>query len=802
MTRRLTLAPALVAAATLLGVLAGACTDQSAVAPPAEAPPSATSSRGIDPVGAAISCTVTVGPPATFVCTSANPGLTGARVRPPSGIERSVVTLGGQRTYVALTPSSVSCLVPPGVPTVCSANVTVTNLTTLPMNTTNGTTVDPGGIKVFFNSGPTVTGGSGTVTVENPDGTGTFTQLAPVQPFFLYSNDAILPPGGTTAAKTWVFSVPNTVTSFTFTVYVTTQMPANGNQTPTATIAGSNTGLAAPVGIVRDAGGNLYVANGGSNSITVYAAGANGNVAPTVTIAGSATGLSDPAGIALDGANNLYVANSGGNSITVYAAGATGNVAPTVTIGGSTTGLNSPVALALDPAGNLSVANSGGGGSITVYPAGASGNVAPTAMIAGSATGLSAPVGIARDGSGKLYVANNTGNTITVYSPGVNGNAAPTTTIAGVNTGLNDVFGIALDGAGNLYVANGGTNSITVYAAGATGNATPTTRVALSNTNLSVPRGIALDGVGGLYVTNLNSNSITVYNAGASQLLLYVTNPSGSITAYGAGAAGNVAPTFTITGANTGLNDPYGMTRDAVGNLYVTNSGNNSITVYAAGASGNATPTATIAGSSTGLSGLIGVALDGLGKLYVANEYSNSITVYAAGANGNVVPTATIAGGNTGLSGPIGVALDGLGNLYVTNANFLGESVTVYATAGLSGTVNLAPTATIVGGNTDLASPEGIAVDAAGNIYVANYEGNTITVFAAGANGNVAPTATIAGLISPTGVAVDGAGNLYVVNYGGGSITVYAAGASGNATPTATIFGSNTGLNDPFGIAF
>src|SRR5204863_164410 len=136
------------------------------------------------------------------------------------------------------------------------------------------------------------------------------------------------------------------------------------------------------------------------------------------------------------------------------------------------------------------------------------------------------------------------------------------------------------------------------------------------------------------------------------------------------------------------------------------------------------------------------------------------------------------------------------GKLYV--ANYFGSSITVYA-AGASG--NATPTATIAGGNTGLNEPGGVALDGAGNIYVANDVGNSITVQAAGSSGNVTPTATIAGgntgLNNPYGIAVDGAGNIYVANTGANSIIVYAAGASGNATPMVTIAGSNTGLNVP-----
>ena len=198
-----------------------------------------------------------------------------------------------------------------------------------------------------------------------------------------------------------------------------------------------------------------------------------------------------------------------------------------------------------------------------------------------------------------------------------------------------------------------------------------------------------------------------------------------------------------------------------------------------------------------------GIALDGAGNIYVANEGNSTITVYAAGASGRATPMVTIAGGNTGLSSPSGIARDGAGNIYVINhaASFSGGSITVYA-AGATG--NATPVATIAGDNTGLSFPVGIALDGAGNIYVANFSNSTITVYAAGASGNATPMATITGpgLNGPFGIALDGAGNIYVTNFSGNSITVYPAGASGNATPTATIVGGNTGLSQPALITF
>src|SRR6267378_2628734 len=179
---------------------------------------------------------------------------------------------------------------------------------------------------------------------------------------------------------------------------------------------------------------------------------------------------------------------------------------------------------------------------------------------------------------------------------------------------------------------------------------------------------------------------------------------------------------------------------------------------------------------------------------------SGSTTLLTAGTTRG---TAVVAATSAGVSATATVTVTGgvAGKpLYV--ANFLGNSITAYA-AGASG--DATPTATIAGGNTGLSAPVGIARDGAGNIYVANPGNQSIIVFAAGASGNATPTATIAGgntgLSNPFGIALDGAGNIYVASINNDSITVYAAGASGNATPTATIAGGNTGLNLPLGIA-
>src|SRR5436190_15982473 len=160
----------------------------------------------------------------------------------PAGRISADLVLGGQGTYVALRSSNVSY---DGTSTF-RADVTVQNLTALPLGTSDGTTVQ--GVKVFFHSGPTVTSGSGTVTVANADGSGTFTGTD--QPYFLYNE--ILPTGQVSSGKTWQWSVPSTVAFFTFQVLV--DAAVQDFFVLTVSVLGGGTVTSAPMGISCSAG--------------------------------------------------------------------------------------------------------------------------------------------------------------------------------------------------------------------------------------------------------------------------------------------------------------------------------------------------------------------------------------------------------------------------------------------------------------------------------------------------------------------------------------------------------------------
>ena len=297
---------------------------------------------------------------------------------------------------------------------------------------------------------------------------------------------------------------------------------------------------------------------------------------------------------------------------------------------------------------------------------------------------------------------------------------------------------------------------------------------------------------------------------------LYVANWAGqSITVYPVGVTGNVAPIEAIAGQQTGINLPYGVALDANGNIYVTNFNNNSITTYAAGANGDVMPTATISGSNTELLDPEGIGIDPInGNIYVQSlngpSGNPSILVFPSGSNGDVAPAEAIEGSKTGLNDPVDLALDGSANIYDSDVD---NYLDVYA-AGATG--NAKPTRKIKGSLTKLDLPFGLTVDSSSNVYAANNGGgglhSSITVYASGATGNVAPVQRIKGrkteLTDLHGVAVDSSHNIYASNGAGevrscsgcNFIAVYGSGATGNVAPIRVIEGTSTGLDGPSGL--
>jgi hypothetical protein len=132
--------------------------------------------------------------------------------RAPSTNALPDLIVGGQNVYVKLTSNNVAYNSGTGQFTF---NTTVQNLIPQPLGTTDGTTIDPNGVRTFFENGPTATGGTGSVSVV-PDGFGTFTGAG--QPYYQYLE--LLTQNQISGARGWTLIMPPTVTSMAFDVLV------------------------------------------------------------------------------------------------------------------------------------------------------------------------------------------------------------------------------------------------------------------------------------------------------------------------------------------------------------------------------------------------------------------------------------------------------------------------------------------------------------------------------------------------------------------------------------------------------
>ena len=333
----------------------------------------------------------------------------------------------------------------------------------------------------------------------------------------------------------------------------------------------------------------------------------------------------------------------------------------------------------------------------------------------------------------------------------------------------------------------------------------------LAGGSLASPEGIAIDASGNAWVTNPSVNNVvkmgpsgavaTIFTGGGiSNSDGIAIDPAGNAWVANVATAGSVteigANGSFISGANGfmgGMNAPIQLAIDSGGNAWIACiAGNNIVGISATGTF--LTPTAGCPGttdcgfSGGGINAPVGIAIDATGLLWVVNGSAsvtelNTSGVFFSGPSG-------YSGG--GLSGPQDLAIDPAGNAWITN--FDGNSLTVFNSAGapLSGTTGFS------GGG--LALPFDIAIDASGNAWVSNNlnPGSVTELSLTGA----VPQALFlsgpsgfkgAGLNEPRGIAIDSAGNVWVANFRGASITEFVGVATPVLTPASACLKLNTG---------
>ncbi len=460
---------------------------------------------------------------------------------------------------------------------------------------------------------------------------------------------------------------------------------------PVTTLAGSGVSGAAdgigqaasffnPSGTVVDQDGNLYVADWLNHKIrkvrpdgTVTTFAGSGTAGDADGPGAQAT-FNGPRGLARDAAGNLYVTQNDSAAIR--------KVAPDGAV--STIALRSPEllygpdAIALDGSGNVYVTHTFGvakitaDGTTTILAGGLTHGMADGT---GASALFTAPTGIAVSAAGDVFVADTGNNALRKISP-----MGVVTTIAGSGRSdangaaaaalFNNIAAIVGNAAGELYVADSGSNTVrkvgldgTVSAIAGSGQA-GFADGAGSAASFNSPTGLALDAAGDLLVADTYAN--TIRRVGLADPTHPVT------TVYGPPAADEQGPGFYPGPA---VFDPVRGFIVAQNNQIDVLGADGKLTLVAGGSGEGA---ADGKGAAATFSGIAGLARDGQGNVYVA-EATNTVirkvtpdgTVTTVAGRPWVEGASSVGtdgqGATATFSQPYGIAIDGAGNLYVAD---------------------------------------------------------------------------------------------------------------------------------------
>ncbi len=327
---------------------------------------------------------------------------------------------------------------------------------------------------------------------------------------------------------------------------------------------------------------------------------------------------------------------------------------------------------------------------------------------------------------------------------------------AATSSHLRGPYGVAVDSAGDVYIADSGNNEVEKVTPSGTlsiiaGNGTagtPTPGVA-TNSDLNEPAGVAVDSSGNVYITNY-----------AAYDVVKVT-PAGVLSII----AGNGTDAAPVAGAATSspMGEVWGVAVDSSGNVYVADSTeeviekitpSGTLSIFAGVVGQRGTPTPGPATSSH-FHGPTGIALDAASNLYVA-DYGNariekitpSGTLSVFAGNGSFAAPTPGPATSSALDYPFGVAVDAAGDVYIadTQNNEIEEVMPEGTLSVIAGNhTQGAPTYGVAATGSDLYAPEDVASTAAGRLYVADTSYNTVDLLAP-----LSPTASAAPTVTGT----------------------------------------------------
>jgi sugar lactone lactonase YvrE len=542
-------------------------------------------------------------------------------------------------------------------------------------------------------------------------------------------------------------------------------------------------------------GGNIWLADGDVHQVfKLNSSGVYQSALGQSWTSGSDNAHFDsPRGLAFDSSGNLYVSDSNNNRVQIFNSSGTW----LATIGG----LGGPRHIAIDNSNLLYIADAGNH-RVQIYNVSNVSSISFVATIGTSGisgtdtTHLNFPVGVAVDAS-KIYVADTDNHRVQIFDRNTRGYLSTIGT-TGVPSSANGQFiyptGVAVDSSGNIYVAEGSKNSrvqqFSSSLAYVRTYGTTGVPYLTDNYHYNQPAGIAVAADGSMYVVEARGHRLLKLNsAGVSQWTI--------------GQAG-----IGYGSDNAGFNSPNGVALDNSGKVYVADTWNNRIQIYNSDGSYFG---AVYSGSGTGCNqsnGAYGVAVNsttypGTTVVYVADSYNHRILVFGNTGSGffcmNQLGQTGVSGSdNSHFNSPHDVAVDSAGNIYVADLynhrvqkcvpNANVTSWTCATFAGVSG---------ISGSDfSHLSNPIAVAVDSAQRIYVSDDWGYRVLVF--DANGAFLTSIGNSGgnrsgqMHQIEGLASDKAGNLYGADLLNHRIQKLAVGVPGWAQTNINGFGDSS----------
>jgi len=592
-----------------------------------------------------------------------------------------------------------------------------------------------------------------------------------------------------------------------------------------------------PFAVAVDSAGNLFISDSGNYVIRRIdaASGTISTLAGTGTSGATGDGgpanqatLSYPRGIALDSAGNLYIGDQARVRMVAASTGVITTVAGNGFYGFSGDGgpatsatLAAAQSVATDKAGNLYIADTWNNvvrkvtaatGIISTVAGQGGYNTSGYSGDGGTATSakLNGPLGVAVDGAGNVYIADTSNyvlREVTAADGNINtiaGRYGLCTTLSGDGGPANEAGlcyapGVAVDVLGNLYVAEEGFSRIRKI--------TPASAPP-SNTTAQPAFSVAA----GTYA-NPQNLSITDTTPGAE---IYVTVNGNQINPTGQGYWAPIGITGSSTIQAVAVAPGYLPSTPVSAAYSITTPPAKVISTFA----GNGgLPSSGIGGPATaaGLGYPTGVAFDAAGNLFIVDQY-NVVVWEVSAATGKISVAAGIPGvhgyqspvgpaASTALNYPVQVAIDKSNNLYISDFGFqmvlkvdaITGMMSVFAGGGQ-------PLSTGDGGPATQAylSPNGLAFDQAGNLFIADNAHNcvrevslatgVITTVAGGGTGALGDggLATAATLGYPGSIAFDSKEKLYIADQNRGRVRMVSAQTgiittvAGNGNPGGT----------------